>query len=354
MTLTEDIKELPLKKPQETFVDEPERLEDVNLNELIFDIKSDLKDVNNIHIFQALAILYKTLDDILRLQKDPRLFEKFRSQQLQKYDIDTNDVSSVHIEESERDFGVYESGTNTVNDDNDGSDVSNFSTFKSSDLLSSVESKIDSESGDYDMIGETKYPCSTDLAGIQPLTEAPYIPIDYLVANFSPKVCETIASHSKETIHQEILFSQRIKANQNSHLLKIFNLLKAPDLSIRDFLIRIETFSTMSVLVCIHSAYLLFKLCLLLDVVKLSPLNIHRLVLGLIRCLTKTLEDLYQKQGSFAAVGGISKKDLFRIEVSFLYLTNFRLTADEEILDQFLKQHFVELREFCEESFEKS
>ncbi|KAM9916768.1 hypothetical protein OXX80_013491 [Metschnikowia pulcherrima] len=93
---------------------------------------------------------------------------------------------------------------------------------------------------------------------------------------------------------------------------------------------------------------MIYKLCVLLDVVTLTPLNVYRFILASLRCSTKKLEDVHQKQKSFATVGGVAPKDLGKIEVSFLYLLNFKLVVSEHILDRFLTKDFVALRAFCD------
>ena len=80
-----------------------------------------------------------------------------------------------------------------------------------------------------------------------------------------------------------------------------------------------------------------------MDVLPLSMFNVHRVILSLIRCLTKKLEDVYQSQTNYATVVGVSKKDLFKLEVGFLFLCNFQLVVGEQILNDFVKLAYVDL-----------
>jgi len=148
---------------------------------------------------------------------------------------------------------------------------------------------------------------------------------------------------------------KRRSACQTDQLLKTFNLVDVPSLSIDDFLVRIKTYSSSISTTCyIHSAFLMFKLCVVLDMVPLTLHNVHRFILASIRCSTKKLEDVYQKQKPFATVGGVSLRELFKIEVGFLYLCKFKLVIGENILNEFLTNDFVELRKFVGEHFPDS
>ena len=128
------------------------------------------------------------------------------------------------------------------------------------------------------------------------------------------------------------------------NLLKSFNLASEPTISVESFLMRINTYSSStSVLVYIHAAFLIYKLAVIMDVLPLSMFNVHRVILSLIRCLTKKLEDVYQSQTNYATVVGVSKKDLFKLEVGFLFLCNFQLVVGEQILNDFVKLAYVDL-----------
>lgn len=346
-----DNSEIRLKPPQETFVDGPCSLDDISMDDLAFDLEHGLKDINKLNAFHAIAIFSSCLQDIIKLQADQLLFKKFRKQQLEKLLLDI-DVLSGDRENAYANtlkipseklrspsvspplkFARLHSNFEEANDDFI-KDITPDSLFN------------EDKNGNFTSNGNIG---SEGLDDIHP----PYIPVEELMEKTSiERVSNQITSQDSDKLRAEIEYHLANKvSNQNALLLKSFNLVNIPTLSIEQFLMRIKTYSSStSVLVYIHSAYLIFKLSILLDIVPLTEYNAHRLILALIRCLTKNLEDVYQKQKSFATVGGVSEKDLFKIEMGFLYLCNFKLITGEEILNTYLKEEFTQVRKFCKEN----
>jgi hypothetical protein len=62
--------------------------------------------------------------------------------------------------------------------------------------------------------------------------------------------------------------------------------------------------------------------------------NAHRLLLAGLRVAMKALEDLSYPHGRFARVGGVSDKELARLEISFCFLTGFELGVNVPVLSQ--------------------
>lgn len=368
--------EVQLKPTNETFVDEPTSLQDVGIEELVFDLENNIKNINKLHVYHAICIFKTNLEDIIKLQSNEELFRKYRREIFEKYDIDTS------IEEVER------RDSNCSNDDS-SSEVGSGGNCSSEDIplskddynfggIGGISSKVTSMStppqrsdtlpdslplkfarlndnfAEIPLLKETTPDSLEDLQIYpnEPVPEGPYVAIEELIKNSNIEDSLEQKRSFKEEIESELRYnnSKKIKL-QNMHILKSFGLAKKPTLSIEEFLIRLQTYSpSISVLVYIHSAVMIYKLCILLNVVQLTELNVYRFILGLIRCLTKKLEDLYQKQKAFSTVGGVSQRDLFKIEVGFLYLTNFKIVVDEKRLQAFLEGSFLELRRFMNEN----
>lgn len=261
--------DLPLKTPQETFVDEPKGVDDVNIHDLALSIEGG-KNINDLHIYEAISIFLHTLKSIMKLQATPEQLAQMKSK--------IAPVASVQIEDGE---STQDSG------DDEGPDPT--------DAVAYLEYLI--HTTDLTKSYEIAYDLSSEISNYQ-----------------DPKV----------------------KA-QNERVVRLFNLVSPPDVTIEQFLKRIHTYSSaISVSCYIHAAYLIFKLTVVHGVLLLTPCNIHRLTLAALRCLTKKLEDIFQKQKAFATVGGITTKDLCLIEVGFLFLCNFRLVVTEKSLNTYL------------------
>lgn len=339
--------DIPLKAPQETFVDAPGSYEDVSKDELVFDLRHEIKDINKLHAFHAIAVLATVLRDIINLQEHPELFQEYRRQELAKYNLVSAGDLSIDLQVSN----------------------SNGSTISSSSSSSSSTEQLNGSHTDISEVRETSLPNyeSTEAineaqrtlkSSINPSEEEQHIiPIEQLIQDTCLNVTEQpILELSREKLQKELTFYEKsVSPNQISHLLKSFNLVKVPPITIDDFLIRIKTYSpSVSVSSYIHSAFMIYKLSILLNVVPLNAFNVYRFILALIRCLTKKFEDIYQKQKQFAIVGGVSSKDLCKIEIGFLYLCNFRIIAGEAFFNNFLQKDFVALRDFCSQHLDES
>lgn len=342
MLYNDDIPEIQLKVNSLSFIDLPECLEEVNIEDFIVDLQEGSKNIHNLHLYHCMRILCVTLQDIILLQKDRKLFNEFRKQQLAKYEIEI-DIKEM---EGEVDFK-----------DDDPSSESDTSRSTSPILFENAGEDEDTSLME-DIIRKRRLlnPKTIDESESKEETKSSepyYIPIESLVKDTKLDVVEfPITVHCIPRIQEEYNFAKEFKlSNQTAHLLKSFNLLQAPSLSIEEFLTRIKTYSpSISILSYVHAAYIMFKLCIILDMVPLTNLNVYRFIIGLIRCLTKCLEDVYQKQTPFATVGGVSTKILYKIELGFLYLCNFKLLVGEDILNNFLRTHLVELRDFCKKN----
>ncbi|CAN3365603.1 hypothetical protein DICA2_E28128 [Diutina catenulata] len=308
--MVEYASDIPLKPSQKTFCDPPDEIDDVNIEELTRDFSDRQKGVNNLHLLEAIAVLSRCLRDIIQLQEHPELFDRFRGEICRELGVDlTNDQPSSPSPPPDA-----EMSSNLDDDEFPESLSNNFASLQDAELLE---------------------PCEL-------------IPIETLLAttDIDAKVAHPITEPDPGRLQHEYQHNH----TSSPQLLKIFNLVAAPSVTIDEFLIRIKTYSpSISVSSYLHSAYMLFNLCIVFNILPLHDLNVYRLILGSIRCSTKCLEDIFQRQKSFATVGGVSMRDLSRIEVSFLYLIKFRLVIGESILDDFLSRQIVQLRAFCKE-----
>jgi hypothetical protein len=109
-----------------------------------------------------------------------------------------------------------------------------------------------------------------------------------------------------------------------------------PEITVWDYLQRIHKYCPNSTAVYIASAVYIYRLCLILQIIPLTTLCVHRLVLAAIRIASKSLEDVTYLQKRFATAGGVSPADLYRLEIAFLFLLDFDIKVDSKIMDQCL------------------
>lgn len=110
-----------------------------------------------------------------------------------------------------------------------------------------------------------------------------------------------------------------------------------PEISIPKYLTRIHKYSPLSSAVYLASAVYIYRLCIVLHALPLTNLCAHRVILTAIRIASKSLEDVNYVQKRFAMVGGISAHDLYRLELAFLYLLDFDIKVDAQVLRECLQ-----------------
>lgn len=276
---------VPLKRLQQTFVDDPKELGDTNIDHLAFDIEHGLKNLNNIHTLHAIAILLLCVTDLISLLSHQDLLRQFHKEHPWQH------------------------------------------TEKSFKLNGGMDLRRD----------------SMDLTPTRS-----YIPLEELKSR-KKKISEP--SEPKQWTES---LKDAATGEWRDQLTKIFVLVNPPAMSVRDFLLRIHTYSpAISSTVYIHLAQMVFKTIMIAATMLLTECNIHRLILTVIRCSTKLLEDLYQKQSAYATVTGVSKSDLLKFELAFLFLANFDIAVDEESLNLFLIEKWVPLYRFCRKNLDQ-
>lgn len=85
----------------------------------------------------------------------------------------------------------------------------------------------------------------------------------------------------------------------------------------------------MSTAVYLATSLYIHKLAVVEHIVPVTGRNVHRLVLAGLRVAMKALEDLSYPHRRFAKVGGVSERELGRLEVGFCFLMSFELRVDE-------------------------
>lgn len=128
---------------------------------------------------------------------------------------------------------------------------------------------------------------------------------------------------------------------EKGQIIKRFWSKNAPPISIWDYLLRIQKFTPMSTSVYLSASLYIYRLCIELRTILLTPLSVHRIILASLRIACKVIEDLNYKQARFAATGGVKPVDLYRLEIAFLFLIDFDVAINSTVL----QDHMVMLTE---------
>lgn len=128
---------------------------------------------------------------------------------------------------------------------------------------------------------------------------------------------------------------------QKGLIIKRFWSRKPPEISVWDYLQRIHRLAPLSTSVYLSASLYIYRLCIELQTILLTPLSVHRILLTSLRIACKTIEDINHKQKRFAMIGGVVPADLYRLEIAFLYLIDFDVRIDAQVL----REHMVMLTE---------
>ena len=113
-----------------------------------------------------------------------------------------------------------------------------------------------------------------------------------------------------------------------------FSSKKVPNISIKDYLKRIQTYSELENSTLIVSLIYIDRICQLGNIV-LTSHNIHRILFCAIYLALKYNEDQIYKTDYYAQIAGISIKELNLIENEFVSLINFNFFIDDQLYSKY-------------------
>ena len=138
---------------------------------------------------------------------------------------------------------------------------------------------------------------------------------------------------------------------QRSSLAKIFYSKSIPNISIEDYLSRLQKYSKINDSTIILILIYIDRICNK-NQIKLSYYNIHKLILASFVIASKYNEDDYYSSKFYAALGGIPKEEMFLLEYEFLALIDFNLFVDFNLYNKY-NENIINLEEEEEEEEEE-
>eukprot|EP00899_Mesostigma_viride_P002226 jgi/Mesvir1/12003/Mv00307-RA.1 len=116
-----------------------------------------------------------------------------------------------------------------------------------------------------------------------------------------------------------------------------FHGLRAPDISIRAYLERIEKYADCSPQSFVVAYVYIVRLCTMYPDFAITSTNVHRLLITAIMIAAKFLDDIYFNNSYYAKVGGISCAELNLLERNFLRCVDFDLNVTEQEFTWYLR-----------------
>eukprot|EP00743_Colponemidia_sp_Colp-15_P003663 GILK01003954.1.p1 GENE.GILK01003954.1~~GILK01003954.1.p1 ORF type:complete len:229 (-),score=14.68 GILK01003954.1:156-842(-) len=134
------------------------------------------------------------------------------------------------------------------------------------------------------------------------------------------------------------LIAKTDKINVPQHMMTKFHALRAPNISIVDYLCRISKYAA-----CSNECFVLALIYIDRAVKRnngfiVTSLNVHRLLISSVMLAAKFFDDHYYNNAYFAKVGGVPTAELNALEAEFLSMLNFRLHVRSSVFEQYRKE----------------
>ena len=124
----------------------------------------------------------------------------------------------------------------------------------------------------------------------------------------------------------------------------VFSANTVPNISIKDYLTRIQTYSNIEKSTMILSLIYIDRICEIADLT-LTYFNIHRILFAAVLMAIKYNEDNFYDNKFYSEIAGVKLKELKMIEYTFLDLIDFQMFIDDETYEKY--RDFLENNETC-------
>ena len=155
--------------------------------------------------------------------------------------------------------------------------------------------------------------------------EEPQIKNQKLINSISNALTTILEDNKKLDNYKEIVKKQ-------SKML--FSANSIPNISINDYLTRIQVYSGIEKSTLILSLIQIDHLCKKADIV-LTYYNIHRILFGAVLISIKYNEDSYYDNKFYSEIAGVKLKELKMIEYTFLELSDFNVFINDKEYEQY-------------------
>ncbi|XP_062099821.1 cyclin-P3-1-like [Humulus lupulus] len=155
-----------------------------------------------------------------------------------------------------------------------------------------------------------------------------------------PRVLSLLPSLLEKSIQINELLLEATKAKG---VLTIFHGLRAPSLSIRQYVDRIFKYSGCSPS-CFVVANIYLDRFLKNTEIHLTSLNVHRLLITSVMLAAKFMDGAFFNNAYYAKVGGVSTSELNRLEMWFLFTIDFRLQVNVETFGKYCSKIYYILQ----------
>ncbi|CAH2063000.1 unnamed protein product [Thlaspi arvense] len=137
-----------------------------------------------------------------------------------------------------------------------------------------------------------------------------------------PTVLSRLASSLERCVSADE--EELVEAPEMKESVTVFEGRSPPEISIAHYLDRIFKYSGCSPS-CFVIAHIYIDQFLQRTRARLRPLNVHRLIITSVMLAAKVFDDRYYNNAYYARVGGVSTRELNRLEMKLLFTLDFKL-----------------------------
>ncbi|XP_057780672.1 cyclin-U4-1-like [Salvia miltiorrhiza] len=157
-----------------------------------------------------------------------------------------------------------------------------------------------------------------------------FCPLDYVTLGLKdpikdylgkPRVLSLLSSILDKTVKEN---EKMLETSEAEDVITVFHGTRAPSLSIQQYIDRIFRYSNCSPS-CFVIAHIYVDRFIHRTNLRLNSLNIHRLLITSVMVAAKFMDDAFFNNAYYARVGGITTRELNKLEMKFLFGVDFQL-----------------------------
>ncbi|KAG4189174.1 hypothetical protein ERO13_A08G210700v2 [Gossypium hirsutum] len=147
----------------------------------------------------------------------------------------------------------------------------------------------------------------------------------------SPRVLSLLSSVLERSVrgNEKLLAGSKIK-----DVITIFHGSRAPSLNLRQYVERIFKYCKCSNSCFVVALIYIDRFLQRIDAY-LTSLSVHRLLITSVMVAAKFMDDQHYNNAYYAKVGGISREEMNRLEMRFLFDLDFRLNVTTEVFNKY-------------------
>ncbi|KAJ8450103.1 hypothetical protein Cgig2_033297 [Carnegiea gigantea] len=117
----------------------------------------------------------------------------------------------------------------------------------------------------------------------------------------------------------------------------VFDAHEAPDLTIQSFLERIFRYTKAGPSVYVVAYVYIDRLCQNYPEFRISLRNAHRLLITIVMVASKFVEDMNYRNSHYARVGGVTTKEMNKMEMEFLFMMGFKMHVNSSVFESYCR-----------------